>query len=310
MDGLSQFFAWFGDHWWIVFPLMGVAGGLARRWQVLSQQHHRQRLETLRLKGEIKAAQLAAKGAVAPPVSPREVAAQQANSSKELLGRLFAEHDEITARWLDYELDVAKMIAFPAMSDGRQPLTAAFLRAKKIADALRPSSADATVTEQQVSEYLDAVGDYAVAFEIAEKDARRLRDSTFTEAERKRLERAQHMLKVAVDQSATAAERQTAYRRVREELDGLIDLSDAAVENLEKKVALQLETSHSAPHTDTVAERGASGPSTGSGTEAGRAASETDSPDPAEQSQDIPVRDPLPVADPLRDATPLRNPER
>ena len=161
-------------------------------------------------------------------------------SSKELLERLFAEHDEITARWLDYELDVAKVIAFPAMSDGRQPLTAAFLRAKKIADALRPSSATAKVSEQQVTEYLDAVGNYAVAFEVAEKDARRLRDSRFTEEERKRLERAQHMLKVAVDESATPAERQTAYRRVREELDGLIDLSDAAVENLEKKVALQL----------------------------------------------------------------------
>ena len=40
-------------------------------------------------------------------------------------------HDAVTSRWLEYELDVAKIIAFPAMSDGRQPLTAAFLRAKR-----------------------------------------------------------------------------------------------------------------------------------------------------------------------------------
>ena len=204
-------------------------------------------METLRLKAELKAAQFAARGQVAP-------APAQPVSSKELLERLFAEHDEITARWLDYELDVAKVIAFPAMSDGRQPLTAAFLRAKKTADALRPSSANAKLSEREVSEYLDAVGNYAVAFEVAEKDARRLRDSGFTDVERKRLERAQHMLKVAIDESATAAERQSAYRRVREELNGLIDLSDAAVENLEKKVALQLEPSTPADADETPSE--------------------------------------------------------
>ncbi|MCE4026808.1 hypothetical protein LXM50_12590 [Microbacterium sp. Au-Mic1] len=305
---LNGFWTFAQHYWWLVFPLMGVAGGIARRWQVLSQQRHRQRLETLRLKGEIKAAQLAARGQVAPTMSPREVAQQQANSSKELLGRLFTEHDEITARWLDYELDVAKMIAFPAMSDGRQPLTAAFLRAKKTADALRPSSADARVTEQQVSEYLDAVGNYAVAFEIAEKDARRLRDSTFTETERKRLERAQHMLKVAVDQSATAAERQTAYRRVREELDGLIDLSDAAVENLEKKVALQLERGQASEAAVPSREGAEADPAL--------APASVPQPDPVAQgdpdalADPIPVRDPLAAADPRRQAAPLRNPER
>ncbi|MDQ4215098.1 hypothetical protein [Microbacterium capsulatum] len=252
MDPLTQILQFLGHFWWMIFPIMGVAGGLARRWQVLSRQHHLQKLETLRLKGEIKAAELAARGQVAPRMSPRAMAEQQAQSSKELLERLFAEHDEITARWLDYELDVAKVIAYPAMSDGRQPLTAAFLRAKKAADALRPRSADAKVSEQQVTEYLDAVGNYSVAFEVAEKDAHRLRDSGFSEVERKRLARAQHMLKVAVDESATSAERQTAYRRVREELDGLIDLSDAAVQNLEKKVALQLGPS--APTTPPSAD--------------------------------------------------------
>src|SRR5690606_5776688 len=162
-------------------------------------------LETLRVKGEIKAAQYAARGKLLPATA-KDVASDSQLSSKELLERLFAEHDEITARWLDYELDVAKLIAFPAMSDGRQPLTAAFLRAKKTADALRPASADSKISEQQITEYLDAVGNYAVAFEIAEKDARRLRDSTFTEAERKKLDRAQKLLKVAVDESATHAE--------------------------------------------------------------------------------------------------------
>lgn len=239
-----------GDYWWLIFPLMAAAGGAAKSWERAAKRRHERRLETLRAKAQLKAAQIEARSLGRQP-RPTVIDSRASAAPHDLLVRLFAEHDEITARWLDYELDVAKLIAFPAMSDGRQPLTAAFLRAKRTADALRPASADATVTEQQVSEYLDAVGAYAVAFEVAEKDARRLRDSTFTDAERKRLDRAQKLLTVAIDESATPAERHVAYTRVREELDGLILLSDAAVEVLETKVARELTTGleHRAPRT-------------------------------------------------------------
>jgi len=243
---MQEFWQWAGSYWWLIFPIMGMAGGAAKAWEQGAKRRHERRLETLRLKGELKAAQLAARGQ-ALPAKPREVASDPQLPSNELLERLFAEHDEITARWLDYELDVAKLIAYPAMSDGRQPLTAAFLRAKKTADALRPSSANAKVSEQQVAEYLDAVGNCAVAFEVAEKEAKRLRNSTFSEAERKKLDRAQKLLSVAIDESATQAERNVAYKRVREELDGLIVLSDEAVEVLEKQVAREITAPKSDP---------------------------------------------------------------
>jgi len=239
MEPLLQ---WLGHYWWLVFPLMGVAGAAAKRWEWAARRRHERRLETLRLKAEIKAADAEGHALSGPSRrrAPEIVDTTASVPHGDLLTRLFAEHDEITARWLDYELDVSKLIAYPAMSDGRQPLVAAFLRAKKTADALRPASADAPVTDKQVSDYLDAVGAYAVAFEVAEKEARRLRDSTFTDAERKRLERAQQLLKVAVDETATQAERHIAYKRVRDELDGLILLSDEAVEVLEKQVAREL----------------------------------------------------------------------
>ncbi|WP_260980401.1 hypothetical protein [Microbacterium paludicola] len=239
---IQGFWEFAGHYWWLVFPIMGMAGGAAKAWERSSKRRHERRLETIRVKGEIKAAQLAARGRVTAS-TPKDAPSDASLPSNELLARLFAEHDEITARWLDYELDVAKLIAYPAMSDGRQPLTAAFLRAKKTADTLRPSSRNAKVSEQQVSEYLDAVGNMAVAFEIAEKEARRLRTSTFSEAERKKLDRAQQLLRVAVDESATQAERNVAYKRVREELDGLIVLSDQAVHNLEKQVAGEITAS-------------------------------------------------------------------
>lgn len=251
-----------GDYWWLIFPIMGMAGGAAKAWERSAKRRHERRIETLRMKAQLKTAQIEARALSQKPRGQRTTVVDTTASPvpNDLLARLLAEHDEITARWLDYELDVAKLIAFPAMSDGRQPLTAAFLRAKRTADALRPASAEAKVTEQQVSEYLDAVGAYAVAFEIAEKDARRLRDSTFTDAERKRLDRAQQLLKVAVDESATQAERNVAYKRVREELDGLILLSDDAVQVLEKQVAREI----AAPAAPASAPSAASNPETAS----------------------------------------------
>ena len=206
-------------------------------------------------KAELKAAQAAARGkavrgipspvhagsapSVATQCRPRRAPPGAARGTQ--LERLFATHDAVTARWLEYELDVAKIIAFPAMSDGRQPLTAAFLRAKRIADGLRPASAKARLSKEQLAEYRNAVADFEVAFDVAERDARRLRDSSFTEVERKRLDTAKKLLTVAIDEAATPAERQLAYRRVREELDGLISISDEAIEVLENKVMLELD---------------------------------------------------------------------
>ncbi|MFD4957991.1 hypothetical protein [Microbacterium sp. NPDC058389] len=247
---MQPFFDWLSHFWWLIFPLMGVMSGAYRALERGSRRRHQRRIEVLHAKAELKSAQAAARGKAvaaaslpaftaptatvgAPDAPARETQATQ-------LERLFATHDAVTARWLEYELDVAKIIAFPAMSDGRQPLTAAFLRAKRVADGLRPASAKAKLTKEQLTEYRNAVADFEVAFDVAERDARRIRDSGFSEVERKRLDTAKKLLTVAIDEAATPAERQLAYRRVREELDGLISISDEAIEVLENKVMLEL----------------------------------------------------------------------
>ncbi|MFK4806012.1 hypothetical protein ACI3KX_09100, partial [Microbacterium sp. ZW CA_36] len=238
-----------GDFWWLVFPLIGVVGMVGNAWERGARRRHQRRIEVMHAKAELKAAQAAARGkAVAaaslPPITGQTAVPEPTAAPRETqvtqLERLFATHDGVTARWLEYELDVAKIIAFPAMSDGRQPLTAAFLRAKRIADGLRPPSPKARLSKEQLAEYRNAVADFEVAFDVAERDARRLRDSSFTEVERKRLDTAKKLLTVAIDEAATPAERQLAYRRVREELDGLLSISDEAIEVLENKVMLEL----------------------------------------------------------------------
>lgn len=279
-DRVDQFWQVVGSYWWLAFPLFGVLASVGSAWERGARRRHKRRLEVLHAKAELKAAQAAARGKVVaaaslPPVTgatattvgaPAESATRETQATQ--LERLFATHDAVTARWLEYELDVAKIIAFPAMSDGRQPLTAAFLRAKRIADGLRPASAKARITNGQLTEYRNAVADFEVAFDVAERDARRLRDSSFTEAERKRLETAKQLLTVAVDEAATPAERQLAYRRVREELDGLISVSDEAIEVLEKKVMLELGPSASAPKAAADASAAADAHPTASATPA------------------------------------------
>ena len=254
---VEPFFTFVGNFWWLIFPAMGVMASIGSAWERGARRRHRRRLEVLKAKAELKSAQAAARGRTGPvAIAPSSAAPAQASfmaeatpwkastagSSGSQLERLFASHDDVTRRWLEYELDVAKIIAFPAMSDGRQPLTAAFLRAKRIADGLRPASAKARLTREQLTEYRNAVADFEVAFDVAERDARRLKDSSFTEVERKRLDTAKQLLTVAIDQAATPAERQVAYRRVREELDGLILLSDGAIDVLENQVMLEITT--------------------------------------------------------------------
>ncbi len=300
---MQQFWEFAGNFWWLVFPLMGVVGMVGNAWERGARRRHRRRLETLHAKAELKAAQAAARGKVVaaaslPPITaatavPVAADAPQRETQVTQLERLFATHDAVTARWLEYELDVAKIIAFPAMSDGRQPLTAAFLRAKRFADGLRPASAKARVSREQLAEYRNAVADFETAFDVAERDARRIRDSSFTEAERKRLDTAKKLLTVAIDEAATPAERQLAYRRVREELDGLISISDEAIEVLEKKVMLELGPTTTAPTvTQPAADAAPAAPAA--------------SPDPSP----VPVAEPLPADRPSTTPPPWPVPSR
>ncbi|MBU4465702.1 MAG: hypothetical protein KKH75_07640 [Actinobacteria bacterium] len=276
-----------GQYWWMAFPLLGVAGAFGRRWELSARSRHQRRLEMIHAKAELKAA--AAGGGRTPDSLAERVTGAVASgmgaatADSRQLERLFAAHDAVTARWLEYELDVAKTIAFPAMSDGRQPLTAAFLRAKRVADGLRPASAKARITREQLTEYRNAVTDYEVAFDVAERDARRLKDSSFTAVERKRLDTAKQLLSVAIDQAATPAERQLAYRRVREELDGLLSLSDGAIDVLELKVALEITDGEHPPTPEAAASGSAGIPAAGPSVTPPAAA-------PAAESWPVPTR--------------------
>jgi hypothetical protein len=157
--------------------------------------------------------------------------------------RVLDEHDRTNARWLDYEIDIAKLLDFPTMTDMRDPFTMRFHRAKLRADGLRPVNVEDLLGDRDAQlEYRDAVHEYVTAFDVAEAEALRRRRSDFSAEGQQRLARAQSLLRLASDSAATPQERQRAYDRARKELDGIIVLPATTRASIERRIARQLES--------------------------------------------------------------------
>jgi hypothetical protein len=221
--------------WWLIFPLGGVIGGGVRAITAANERRAERRLERYRIRQQTKVAIAQASGR---PAHPGDGEALRRREVKKII----AEQDATDARWLDYELDVAKLLDFPVMTDLRDPLTIAFHKAKRRADLLRPDSSDDLLGDRDAQlEYREAVHDYVTAFDIAEAEAIRRRRSDFSSADQERLARAQRLLRLASDSGATPQERQNAYARARTELAGLIALPAVAMAGIERKIAGELE---------------------------------------------------------------------
>ncbi|WP_091501556.1 hypothetical protein [Microbacterium sp. cf332] len=88
------------------------------------------------------------------------------------LARLMGEHDELLARWMEYETDAAKAIGFPMMSDARWPPLELFLREHQQASWLRPATRETRMAPADYSAYREAVRRATHAFDAAERAAR------------------------------------------------------------------------------------------------------------------------------------------
>lgn len=156
--------------------------------------------------------------------------------------RVIGEHSRTDARWLEYELDFAKLLDFPVMTDMRNPLTMAFHNAKLKADFLRPAKAEDLLDDREAAgQYLAAVQEYVTAFNVAEAEAIRKRRSDFSAEGQQRIARAQSLLRVVSDSAATPQERQHAYDLARKELDGLMVLPRATQARIERGISGEID---------------------------------------------------------------------
>jgi hypothetical protein len=220
------------NFWWLIFPLGGAIGGGVRAIAAANERRADRRLERYRLKQQAKIAIAEASGR----------GRDNADNQRREVVKLLAGHDRTDARWLDYEVDIARLLDFPLMTDMRNPLTVAFHKAKQRADLLRPERPDDVLSDRSAQlEYRDAVHEYVSAFEIAETEAIRRRRTDFSEDDQQRLARAQNLLRLAQDEAASPQERQSAYARAGRELDGLIALPAATRAGIERRIAAQIE---------------------------------------------------------------------
>jgi hypothetical protein len=158
------------------------------------------------------------------------------------IGRAIDMHHRTDKRWLDYEMDVAKLLDFPMMTDMREAMTVRFHKAKLRADMLRPGSVEDLLGDRDSqAEYLEAVQHYVSAFDAAESEALRRRRKDFSADEQQRLARAQRLLRLAADTAATPEERRNAYDRARKELDGVIVLPAGTRAGIEGGITGQIE---------------------------------------------------------------------
>jgi hypothetical protein len=158
------------------------------------------------------------------------------------LRRVLEEHSRTDKRWLEYELDFAKLLDFPLMTDMRDPLTIGFHKAKLRADFLRPVKAEDLLDDRDAAaRYMSAVEEYVTAFNVAEAEAIRRRRNDFSVDGRQRIARAQSLLRVASDSAAAPQERQNAYDLARRELDGLIVLPPTTQASIEREISGQIE---------------------------------------------------------------------
>jgi hypothetical protein len=226
---VESFLHFAGNFWWLIFPLGGVIGGGVKAVAAANERRADRRLERYRIKQQTKVAVAEAKGR----------AKVDDAALRRDIGKLRAQHEDTDARWLDYEMDVAKLLDFPMMTDLREPLTVAFHKARSRADLVRPVSDD--VDRDDLLDYRDAVHDYVSAFDVAESEAVRRRRSDFSTEAQERIERAQRLLRLASDSAATPDERQNAYARAQRELDGLIVLPAVTRRALERTITRELE---------------------------------------------------------------------
>src|SRR3981081_2600162 len=183
---------------------MGGMGGAARAVAVANERRAQRRLERYRIKQQTKVALAEASGR----------ARNNRGAYKREMAKVLERHDRTDARWLDYQLDIAKLLDFPLMTDMRDPLTIGFHRARSRADLLRPDTVDDILDDRDAQlEYRDAVGEYVAAFDVAESEAIRRRRSDFSPEGQERLERAQHLLRLAADGGAQPQAGRDRYAR-------------------------------------------------------------------------------------------------
>ncbi|MFF4392969.1 hypothetical protein ACFY0G_40545 [Streptomyces sp. NPDC001552] len=160
----------------------------------------------------------------------QRTAARRERAAAQLARRqaIETDHDEITQAYGEYVCDVLAFLDRPALDDVTVPQTAAFLHAMDAADDARRGS--------DLAAYRAAVSALKTAWRAGDEHARKTGTHHVPSPERAAVAKARGLLEIALDGGGGEHERQAAYVKARELLDGVLTIP--------RQAAAQLETRH------------------------------------------------------------------
>lgn len=140
----------------------------------------------------------------------------------------------VQGEWLEWEMDILKVVQFPSLFDLRNEYTRTFHESLNFALSVKSALKSNEIT----SEFRQIVAKVQTNWQLAKDEAKRIKTSSFPTQERKRLERALSLLKVALDSSGSESERQVAYTRALKEVEGLVSIPVSSMRELESSIGM------------------------------------------------------------------------
>lgn len=155
-------------------------------------------------------------------------------------------HNELLRKILHAETDWDTLFFMPALSDSSVPQTLAMLRAMRTANTLRDTAGKmpTNLDDDDLTKipFPRAVEDFALAWEAAERHARKVGQKNVPLAERRLIKQIRTLLDMAENSAASETERNLAYKRAQALIGDLdsIHIPAKAMEQLEERKLLAL----------------------------------------------------------------------
>ena len=147
--------------------------------------------------------------------------------------RAVSAYEEILSSMESYEKDIVKIIKYPAMTDPTEQKTLALMIALKTVKRLYNDG------QCPAEEIIKAVKDLEEKFLIAEFNAQKISQTSLSELERKKIQKAQDLLAIAADEASSTQEKKVSFEQAFKQLEGVIMVPEGAVDTFRVKIGLQ-----------------------------------------------------------------------
>lgn len=145
----------------------------------------------------------------------------------------------IKNEWASYELDLVKILDYPAVTNMSVPATAEFHKALRTAQSHTPVGGELNTAE--ILEFNRVVTDLEYRYDVMISEAKRMKWNDYSSKERISLSMAQNLLAIAINSASSANERQIAYKRLIKEVEGIIVLPEKTLLELEARMPPEIE---------------------------------------------------------------------